>query len=369
MTAELPAPDQVAGCPHPRANPELIGQDDAERVLLEAYGSGRLHHAWLITGARGIGKATLAYRFARFLFAEAGSGGGLFGPPDSLRVAPDDPAFRGVAAGAHGNLVTLARAINPKARTPAYYTVIRVDDVRALAPFLTQTAHRPGWRVVIVDSADEMNINAQNALLKSLEEPPAETIFLLACHAPGRLLATVRSRCRRLTLSGLDDADVERVIETVAPQVPAEERRVLARLAEGSPGRALALAAEGGLEVYREMLELLSGLPQLDAVAVHGLGDRLARKANESSYRVLTELLDWWLKRLIRAAAAGEIPAEVVDGEAALIRRLGGAGGLDQWIEVWEKVGRLVERAEAVNLDRKAVTLNMFTSLAGVARA
>lgn len=361
-------PDQVDGFPHPREQDRLIGHADAEQTLLSAYAAGRLHHGWLITGPRGIGKATLAYRFARFLLAQGAGGGGLFGPPDSLAVDPADPTFGQIAAEGHGNLFVLTRRLNEKARPPSFYTVIRVDEVRALSPFLAQTAHQPGWRAVIVDATDDMNVNAQNALLKMLEEPPAETVFLLVSHAPGRLLPTIRSRCRRLALSPLTDDQVMDVMTAQCPDMAEDELRALASLGEGSPGRALALAAQGGLEVYREMIDLLAGMPKLDAAKLHGLGDRLARKANEARYRALTDLLDWWLMRLIRGRAAGHAPAEIVAGEGAVIARLAAAGSLDQWIEVWEKVGRLVERADAVNLDRKAVTLNLFTTLEQAAR-
>lgn len=328
-------------------------------MLLEAVVAGRLHHAWLITGPLGIGKATLAYRFARFLLARDGADTAAA----DLDVAPDHPVFRQIRAGGHGNLFQLRRQLNEKTRPAAYFTVIRIDEVRAMAPFLAHTAHQPGWRVVVVDAADEMNGHAQNALLKSLEEPPPQTVFLLVAHAPGRLPATIRSRCRSLALRPLDEAPLGDVIAELCPEIAPEERLVLARLGEGSPGRALALADQGGLTVYRDMTGLIATLPALDVVKLHGLGDRLARKTAEAEYRAMTRLIDWWLTRLIRAKATGEVPPEIADGEAAINQRLAAACGLEHWIEVWEKVARLVERADAVNLDRKAVTLDVFTMI------
>ncbi len=363
MTGALANPDRLEGFPHPAETVDLVGHGVAEEALLAAFRADRLHHGWLISGPRGVGKATLAYRFARFLLAQ-----GAGGAPDSLTARPEHPVFRQVATGAHGNLFVLKRQLNEKARPPAYFTVIRVDEVRALTPFLAHTAHQPGWRVVVVDPVDDMNANAQNALLKSLEEPPPETVFLLVANVPGRLPATIRSRCRTLALRPLDEAAVTTVIAGLCPEMAAAERLVLARLAEGSPGRALALAGQGGLAVYRDMIELMATLPRLDAVKLHGLADRLARKAAEPEYRAMTGLIDWWLARLIRAAASGETPPEVTAEEAAVRARLTAAGGLDQWIEVWEKVGRLVERADAVNLDRKAVTLDVFTTIERTAR-
>ena len=369
MTADgpvgLPRPDCLAGFPHPAERDRLVGHDAAERLLAAAVETGRLHHAWLISGPPGIGKATLAYRFARYLLARAGEGNGDGGSPAAagLAVAPDHRVIRQIAAGGHGNLFQLRRQLNDKARPAAYFTVIRIDEVRAMAPFLAHTPHQPGWRVVIVDAADEMNVNAQNALLKSLEEPPPLTVFLLVAHAPGRLPATIRSRCRQLALRPLDEAPLIDVIAELGPKIAPEERLALARLGEGSPGRALALAGEDGLKLYRDMTGLLASMPTLDVVKLHGLGDRLARRTAESEYRAMTRLIDWWLARLIRAKATGEVPPEIVAGEAAQNQRIAGATSLEHWIEVWEKVGRLVERADAVNLDRKAVTLDVFTMI------
>ena len=364
MTGALTNPDRLEGFPHPAETIDLVGHGAAEEALLAAVRARRLHHGWLISGPRGVGKATLAYRFARFLLAQgAGSGAA-----DSLTVAPEHPVFRQVAAGGHGNLLVLKRQLNEKARPAAHFTVIRVDEVRALTPFLAHTAHQPGWRVVVVDPVDDMNANAQNALLKALEEPPPETVFLLVANVPGRLPATIRSRCRTLALRPLDENTVATIIAGLCPEMAADERLVLARLAEGSPGRALALAGQGGFAVYRDMIELMGTLPALDAGKLHGLADRLAHKAAEPKYRAMTGLIDWWLARLIRAAASGEAPPEVTAEEAMVRIRLTAAGGLDQWIEVWEKVGRLVERADAVNLDRKAVTLDVFTTIERTAR-
>src|SRR5689334_10253815 len=194
--------------PAPRANPLLLGHEAAEAVLLEAMRSGRIHHAWLITGPDGVGKATLAYRFARRLLA------GM--PTDtSLALDPGHPVFRRVAATAHADLHTVELTINEK--TGRRRTQIAVDDVRGISSFMGLTPAEGGWRIAIVDGAEEMNQSSSNALLKILEEPPRRAILLLVCAAPGRLLPTIRSRCRRLRLDPLPPEPMERLLADYLP--------------------------------------------------------------------------------------------------------------------------------------------------------
>lgn len=359
--------------PAPRDNAILIGHEAAERSFVDAWRSGRLAHAWLITGPRGIGKATLAFRCARFVLAE-GSGGADRGEiPEGLALAPDHPVFRRVASGGHTDLLVAERGLDDKGRRRAE---IVVDEIRAVNRFLALTPGEGAWRVAIVDSADELNRNAANALLKLLEEPPTRTLFLLVGHAPARLPATILSRCRRLALRPLPDEAFAAVLTAVAPTLAAEDVRGLARLAEGSPGRALALAEQGGLALYRELIRLLEELPALDVRALHRLGDRMSGRDGIELFRTLADLLTWWLGRLVETGARGEESGEgagqgveVVPGEAALRRRFLACRDLDQWVGVWEKLGHLFARAEAVNLEPKQVLLNAFHALQQAARA
>jgi len=355
----------------PRENPDLRGHEAAERTLLEAWSSGRFPSAWLFCGPRGIGKATLAYRLARFILAGGGQGGGgLFAapPPETLALSPDHPVFRRVAARGHADLEVVERGWADERQSRLRNEIV-VEDARGVGAFLSLTPAEGGWRIVIIDSADEMNRNAANAVLKVLEEPPRNALLLLVSHSPGRLLPTIRSRCRRLTLRPLAEPLVEDLLGRSCPELTPEDRRTLARLGEGSIGRALGLAAGGGLDLYREMVGLLVTLPRLDLPALHAFADRLARPEAGELYATVTELLGWWLARLIRAGAAVSTAGEeLVAGEAALMTRLHAAASLDQWLEVWEKISLLFTRADAVYLDRKQVVLGAFLTVERLAR-
>ena len=245
-----------------------------------------------------------------------------------------------------------------------------MDDVRKANAFLSLTAGEGGWRVVIVDAAEEMNRNAANALLKRLEEPPSRVLFLLVSHAPSRMPATLRSRCRPLTLSPLPAPALDGLLADAMPGLPAAERRVLGLLAEGSPGRAAALAEQGGVALYRRLIGLVGALPALDVRPLHQLADGLGGRDGVDRMRTLSELILWWLGRSIRAAARGELESmeEVVPGEKASAALLQGAA-LDRWVGVWENLGRSFAEADGLNLDPRQVLIGAFASLQEAARA
>jgi DNA polymerase III subunit delta' len=351
------AAEDESSAPSPRENPDLIGQERAEASLLDAYNAGRLPHAWLLTGPRGIGKATLAFRFARFLFAQGGEGQGLFtAPPMSLAVDPASPAFRRVASGGHADLLLIERAYDPKRKRRR--SEIVVDDIRQIADFLHLTPAEGGWRVVIVDGADEMNRNAANALLKVLEEPSERSLLLVTSASAGRLLPTIRSRCRHLVMDSLVGSQVAELIRKYWPSMGPEEAAGLAALAEGSIGRALDLAAVGGVALERDMMALLGALPSLDGAAVDRFADKVTRFGAEESFRLVAELLPARLARMIRDAASGEgAPSKFF-----------GRRPLDRWVEVWEKLVDLFALVDVVNLDRKQTMLNAFFALEEASR-
>ncbi len=365
--------DEAPAFPAPRANPLLLDQGAAEAVLLRAARSGRLPHAWLLTGPRGVGKATLAFRFARFLLSggeAAEEGPSLFGAPppvSDLALPSGHPIFRRVAAAGHPDLLTLERGVNEK--TGKRRGEIVIEEVRTAVDRLHHTPAEGGWRILIVDSADELNRNAANALLKILEEPAPRSLMLLVAHAPGSLLPTIRSRCCHLALAPLPAATVDRLLSDYAPELEEAERPAIVGLADGSIGRALDLVEAGGLELYRELVGLLGTLPRLDIQRTHAFADTLGRAGADRAFATAMELLGWWLARLVREAALGRQPAAVVPEEEGLAGRLAGSRRLADWLALWEKLTRLVARTDRVNLDRRQVAMTAFLEIEALVAA
>ena len=332
--------------PEPRENPNLFGHTAAEALLAEAARSGRMHHAWLFTGPTGIGKATLAFRFARRLLA---------GIPDgaSLELDPTSPVFRRVAASSHADLLTVERAWDDKKKKLRGEIV--VDDVRRVSDFLRLTPAEGGWRVVVLDSAEDMNRNAANGLLKLLEEPPARALLLLTCAAPGRLLPTIRSRCRRLRLLPLDESAMGQGLAWALPSLPETERLRLAGHAEGSLGRAIALAAEGGVGVADMVARVLDALPIASVEQAHALADGLGR--SDEAFGTFMTLLRVGIASAVRDAARGRADPDQ--------SRLLGIRGLAEWVDVWHALTRLQDETEGLYLDKRQAIVASFSLLAG----
>ena len=334
--------------PDPRANPLLLGHAEAEATFLDALRSGRMHHAWLITGPDGIGKATLAFRFARRLLAG-------IPPTDASDLDPTDPIFRRVAAGTHADMLTIEREVN--AKTGRMKRDIAVDDVRDIGGFMSLTPAEGGWRVVVVDGAEDMNLSSANALLKVLEEPPPRAILLLVCAAPGRLLPTIRSRCRRLRLAPLDDASMRQLLEQYLPRLTGDERDRLVTLAEGSPGRALMLAEEEGLAIAALVNKLFDDLPDLPISRGYEIADALAR--SETGFSVLMEMMRTGIASAVRETERGRADPEQ--------QRLVAHRSPAEWAEIWQALTRLQNETERFALDkRQAIVAGVGMLSAGV---
>jgi len=276
--------DQEPGVAHPRETYGFTGHEAAEAALAEAFAGTRMHHAWLLAGPKGVGKATLAYRFARRALGAAPSG------PRALGVDPEDPVARRIASGAHGDIFTLRRGLNDRGKPRSEITV---DEARGLVSFFNLKPAEGGWRVAIVDVVDDLNRNAANAILKTLEEPPPKTVLLLACHAPGAVLATIRSRCRRLDLRPLTEGEVRAAVAS-ARGGPVDDAAV--RFAGGRPGRAIALAAADVGAINDAMQAAFAAAPREGARAF--LKTMFARTGDKAQYlAIFLEIARAWLRR------------------------------------------------------------------------
>lgn len=328
--------------PHPRDAFALEGAEAQERAFLDALERGRLHHAWLLTGPEGVGKATFAFRAARRLLgATPDPNHGLLG------ARMTDPVVRQIAVRSHPDLMVLERFTEDgKPRK-----VIPVDEARQLGAFFSQTPATAPYRVAIIDAADDLNVNAANAILKTLEEPPPRGVLLLVSHAPGKLLPTIRSRCRRLAFTAPDEQVTTDFLESRTGMSHDHASR-LAKMAGGAPGLALRLAAAKALEADDEAHDILRNLPRLDEGALLALADGFRRPEGQQRFNLLVErIMDQ-----IRGMAVGQATG-------------GGGEGLDRWVQAWERLAVLPDQTEGLNLDRADAFWTAMRELRAAARA
>ena len=284
-----------------------------------------------------------------------------------LAIDSDNGVFKRVAAGGHADLLTVERAYDPRRRR--LRSEIVVEDAREITAFFRLTAAEQGWRIVVVDGAEEMNRNAANALLKILEEPPRQALLLLVSHSPGRLLPTIRSRCRRCPLVPLVRVLVTRLLRRYRPELAQPEVEALAALSDGSIGRALELAEAGGLALYRSLLEMLSQIPRLDVIRLHAFAEQHARADAEDAYRVGGELLLQLLARIAACSARSQPSGEeIIGGEDEAIRRLAARADAARWAALREEIERSFASTDQLNLDRKQAMLGVFFAIEELAR-
>ena len=361
-------PDCVPGAPHPRETQSLIGQSAAEASFLEAATSQRLHHAWLITGPKGVGKATLAWRMASFLLSHEPEleEAGLFEPPPaptSLEIDPASSIARRISALSEPRLFLLRRGFDDKGKPRR---VITVDETRALKSFLALSAADGGRRVVVVDSVDEMNSNAANALLKLLEEPPDNTVLLLISHQPARLLPTIRSRCRTLRCVPLSPQDLTTAVANAGIEMTGDEI-ALAALSSGSPGVAIELLTGGGLDLYGSLARLVAKAPEMSRP--EALAFAAQAKPNTAQTTLIIQLIDIFLSRLATHGAGSPAANEAAKGEAELFSRI----APDQhaarvWAQLHQELGTRTRHGIAVNLDPSALILDTVLDINKAAR-
>ena len=341
-----PKADETVEPPHPRATNVLFGHADAEAALLGAYRSGRVPHAFLLVGGKGIGKATLAYRLARFVLAHPDPAAPAVAAASSLAVDPQNAVACRIAAQAQGDLLVLERTLNDKG---VLRQQIAVDDVRRTVSFFGSTAGEGGWRVAIVDAVDELNRSSANALLKVLEEPPQRALLLLVSHSAARVPATLRSRCRMVALRPLVEAEVASAVAAALGR-PADDPQVVAAAAaaDGSVARAIVLLDDGALALRQQAIELLNRLPALNPRALHALGDALAG-TDPQPLAAFIDTVNAWLSQ-------------------RLDRDLSEIGRLDRLADAWERVNQAARDAEIFNLERKPLVFSVFGLLAEATR-
>ncbi len=363
--------DRALDAPHPRETLMLLGQISAEDEFLRAYTSGRLHHAWLITGPKGVGKATLAWRIARFVLSQPVASG-----PDLLAEAPSEPTTLDVAA-VHPRSRRIAALSDPglcllripwSATDKRFKTEITATEARGLKDFFHLSAADGGPRVVIVDAADDLNSTAANALLKPIEEPPVKALILMVAHQPSRLLATIRSRCRELACATLGRDDLAAAITGAGFEMPGNTD-ALVELASGSVGQAVRLINLGGVQVYHDLVALFSASGQLDRPGAIALANSVGTRGQAERFELILDLVELFLSRLARAGISGLPDQVAAPGEAKLFSNLC-ANTVDarEWAALQSDIGARARRGKSVNLDASSLLLDMIFRISEAAQ-
>lgn len=359
MMNNLAESDRVPGVPHPRHTEVIIGHDAAVANFLSAANAQRLHHAWLISGPRGVGKATIAWAISRWLLTD--------GSPDSFSPDADNPVCRRISALSEPRLHLVRRGFDEK--TGRLKAEISVDDIRALLSFFHMSATEGKRRVAIIDAADDLNTSSANALLKILEEPPKGGVILLIAHQPARLLPTIRSRCRELRLMPLASKDMGQILRKMGIDMNAD---ALTALSGGSVGEALRLAGQDGLNVYSQIVDLFSSLPRFDRMKARKLAEAAAGRATADGdpFDLCVTLLDRFLTRLARTGLTGPFIPEAASGEAQLMGRLCPDPSASRiWADAQAELSARIRAGRAVNLDPAALVMDMLIQLAGLSPA
>ena len=358
---DIPEPDRVGDAPHPRHTSALFGQKAAETAFLDAVAHGHMHHAWLLTGPSGVGKATLAWRIARYLIGQ----GPVAPVPPDLNMSPDNLTFRRVAALGEPRLFLCRRPWNDK--TKKLSASITVDEVRKLKSFFTLSAADGGWRVAIVDAADDLNVSAANALLKILEEPPDNAAILLIAHQPGKLLPTIRSRCRTLALQHLCVGDLAQALSQIGMEPPANIE-ALHQITEGSVGQAVQFLGGDGAEIYAAITHVLSGGTRMDRPAILALAEACTGRGAEPRFTLTRHLIHLALARLAKSPVTpGGLP-EATTGEARVHQQLApNPAAAVIWANLAQELSARTAHAVAVNLDPSHVILDTFLQIEATA--
>ena len=368
--------DQIEGYPHPKVTETLFGHEVAEQEFLNCYKSGKLHHGWLITGAKGIGKATFAWRMAKFLLSQPIDGNqvnGLFENSSEKQTNGVDKNFdkaitTRILAESEPRLVVIRKSFDEKRKT--FRSSIRVDEVRKLKTFFTLSVSDGGGRVAIIDSADDLNINAANALLKTLEEPPKNTVFLLISHSPQSLLPTIKSRCRELRLNNLIESDLVSALGQINLSIPENDSAIYSLLGSGSVGNSIRLLEHDGANLYRTLLSFLNQLPNLNGLELEKFIGTLSGNKNRSRLELFIELLNMVIARISKAGIVGYNSSDnILNNEKEIFGKLCPNPIIaKKWAELALIQSENLKHGLAVNLDPGSLILDTFFRIEDCAR-
>ena len=366
-TDERPEADVLQGAAHPRLTQTLYGHSNAEHDFLEAYNSDRLHHAWMVTGPKGIGKATLAWKIAKFVLSQP-EDTGMFQDekPNTLTTDPEHPVARRINALGEPNLYLARRPWDEKAKR--LKTAVTVEEIRKLKSFFTLSAADGGWRVAIIDSADELNTAASNALLKVLEEPPKKVLLILICHQPSRLLPTIRSRCRTLRCDKLGSDDLRNALEQSEFEITGDARSISV-LADGSVGDSIELLTNNGVALYQSIVQVING-SSIDRDAALKIANACVGKTAQDRYALTIRLIHLFISRLAKFGVhQPDTFSEAANGEAQVLSKLSpNIVAAQNWAQLSQVLTTRVTHANAVNLDPSSVILDMFLKIEETAR-
>ena len=359
-------PEEPDGLQPPRYSTLCLGHEQVETKLLDLINSGNMPHAVIFSGPVGIGKSTMAFRLARYLLKHGTADSAqdsLFGDAPleatNLNVAADDPVFTKVAAGGHPDLLTLEYSLEPK--KVGKQADIDVYTARKVAPFLRMTSADGGWRVVIIDNADRLNRNAQNALLKILEEPPSNALLVLVTHRLGAMIPTIRSRCRTINFEPLkEDALSQLMKQEIGNTISRDDQALLSAITGGSMGLAQKFVETGGLETTQTILGLLERWPDFNKVEIHHLAESAGRQGQDAAFDNIERVFLWIAEQIIFTKAKGEgaVPSAPLD--KGFITSMSNAYALPKWLEIFENLKAHFTQARFSNLDKKQAVLHAF---------
>lgn len=352
----------------PRETIQAYGFEKHEASLRDLIDAGRMPHALIFSGPEGIGKATFAYRLARFLFKHGNTDAGqdsLFGDAPSLPatfdVPPDDSVFRRVASGGHPDLMVAERQADEK-KSNALKKNLDAETIRKIAPFLRMTASEGGWRIVVVDDAETMSLTAQDSLLKILEEPPAQSLLILITNRIGAFKPTIRSRCRVLNFTAPEEDIFNKLVAQADQNLSQSDLALLYSLTGGSPGRALSLVEEGGMEMVQTVLAPLDDWPKIDMVRIHQLAEQIGRFGNDNGWAGFRTLILWLFQSLVfaRVQGADTLPVPL---RRSPFPQLLGSYDLMALTDRHDKARDLLEQTDRANLDRRQAVLSIYSLL------